>query len=108
GVQDIFVARLAAGPNWLVTGGVSQVRGFDALGQATALAPAVADLGSTRVTLGDVNGDGAPDLIVGAGVDSTVGSPGRLFPGSAGATPLADFDANGGGGPPGDRAAPRC
>jgi Tol biopolymer transport system component len=101
-VADIFVARLAVGPNWLVTGqgpgALARVQGFDAGGNATPLSPDPAVTGGVHVALADVDGDGAPDLVVGAGAGAPQGPSVRVFTGSANATLtlLADFDANGG------------
>jgi Tol biopolymer transport system component len=74
GQDDVFVARLAQGPTWLLTapgaGGGPHVRGFDALGNPSpvsffAYAPAFA--GGVHVALGDLTGDGAAELLTGPG-----------------------------------------
>jgi Tol biopolymer transport system component len=82
--SDVFVARLARGPTWLVTapgaGGGPHVRGFDALGDGSpvsffAYAPAFA--GGVHVAMGDLTGDGAGELVTGAGAGG--GPHVRLF-----------------------------
>src|SRR5262245_7294375 len=94
GFEDVLVARLAAGPNWLVTGagagGGPHVRGFDALAGATPLSlfaynPAFP--GGVRVATGDLTGAGTPELITGAGPGG--GPHVRIFSGPTGTSELA-------------------
>jgi Tol biopolymer transport system component len=74
GLADVFVARLALGPTWLVTGagagGGPHVRGFDALGNGSPvsfLAYGAGFLGGVHVAMGDLSGDGAAEIVTGAG-----------------------------------------
>jgi Tol biopolymer transport system component len=84
GFVDVFLARLALGPTWLLSGpgagGGPHVRGFDALGNPSpvsffAYAPAFA--GGVQVAMGDVSGDGAGEIVTGAGAGG--GPHVRLF-----------------------------
>ncbi len=98
GFADVFLARLAAGPNWLLTGpgpgGGPHARGFDATGAGTLLSLfpyPVGFPGGVRVGTGDVNGDGAADLLTGAGPGG--GPHVRVLGGTTAATELASFFA---------------
>lgn len=73
GVRDVFVARNPIGPVWFWTtadaGAVPRVRGFDLAGNIIRDFDAFPSTfsGGLEVAVGDINGDGIPDLIAAPG-----------------------------------------
>jgi len=97
--RDVFVARMPTGPSWLVAAPAAArpnspgIQGFSAFGSPTLLArnPYPGFNGPIRVAYADVTGDGAPDLITGAGPPG--GPHVKVFKGSTAGVELVSFFA---------------